>query len=95
MTFDDLKNMQNEDKYSKNIRRKRGGSESEEEKPNDEERIRKKRKEEKIRKNNVIMDEFQCVDIGEDNLKSHLFTDMEFYVFQLQNSEISKHEVEK
>lgn len=41
------------------------------------------------------MDEFQCVNIKDENLKSHLFTDMEFYVFHLESSPYTKHEVEK
>jgi hypothetical protein len=43
MKLEDLTNMQNDDKYTKNIRRKRVGSESEEDKI-DEDKIKKKHK---------------------------------------------------
>ena len=56
MTLEDLKNMQNEDKYSKNIRRKRAGSEEQEEKPHEQDKVRRKRKEQRVRKHNIIGD---------------------------------------
>jgi hypothetical protein len=43
--------MQNDDKYTKNIRRKRAGSESEEDKP-EEDKTKKKHKFEKLKRNN-------------------------------------------
>ena len=57
--------MQNSDKFSKNIRRKKVGSEEEEEKPHEEDKIRRKRKDEKVRKHNIIAGDFHCVDIAE------------------------------
>lgn len=48
---------------------------------------------EKIKRNNEILDSFMCANISEDKLKSHLFADMEFFVFQLENSKWSKHDV--
>jgi hypothetical protein len=68
-------NMQNDEKYTKNIKRKRVGSESEEEKP-EEDRTKKKYKLEKVRRHNEIMEEYKCAGIGEEKVQSHLFTDM-------------------
>ena len=53
--------------------------------------MRKRKKEEKVKKHNVISESFMCVDVSEEKLKSHLFTDMEFYVYQLENSLQTKH----
>jgi hypothetical protein len=63
MKLEDLTNMQNDEKYTKNIRRKRAGSESEEEKP-EEDRTKKKYKLEKMKRHNEILEEFKCVVIG-------------------------------
>jgi len=53
--------MQNDEKYTKNIRRKRAGSESEDDNKHDEDRTKKKHKLEKLKKSNEIMDQFRCV----------------------------------
>lgn len=94
MKLEELVNMQNDEKYTKNIRRKKAGSDSEDEKP-EEDRVKKKHKLEKVKRANEIGEEFQCVSIGEDKLQSHLFAEMEFFVFQLENGPYSKHQVEK
>ena len=52
MKLQDLLNMQNDEKYTKNIRRKKVGSDSEDEKQPDDDRTRKKMKLEKVKRSN-------------------------------------------
>ena len=52
MKLEDLMNMQNDEKYTKNIRRKKNGSDSEDEKQVEEDRTKKKNKLEKIKRVN-------------------------------------------